>query len=206
VIVTTTETKPTEQELALQLEEARRARIAEEKALAESQQRTAEALEERRQIAFSTRLRAEIAATGLKSYLSDEELKLVMQKEFKFNIGSNGSFSLTDERGRQVEFSAALESMATSKGYLFDGRTTQRLHRQDKEITRADLTTFAEKSEYIKKFGLEKFEQLKAKPSVPAGHVLSMNAAQYSQLSLAERSKFVATYGSDAVAEILTRR
>lgn len=207
MVDTNLETKPTERELEILLEETRRTRIAEEQALAETQKQVAAQFEERKQSAFSARLRSEIAATGLTPYVSDDEVRLLLQKQHEFQIASNGSFTLTDDRGRPVEFSKALESLATTKGYLFDGRSTRRLHRQDeKEITRADLTTIAQKSSYTEKFGLEQFEKLKAKPSVPAGHVLSMNAAQYSRLSLAERSKFVATYGSDAVAEILTRR
>jgi hypothetical protein len=166
-------------------------------------------LEERRDTAFNENLRKEILATGIKSYCSDEELRLVMAKRYTFNVHSNGSFDLTDANGRRVEFGAAFESLAEEKRYLFDGRTLQRFDRQEQrgEITRADLRTTAEKSAYINKFGLAAFEALKQRPSAPAStNVLTMRAADYNRLPLREKSRIIDEFGTATVEEILRRR
>jgi hypothetical protein len=204
-----TETELTETELELKLEETKRSRIAEEKELAESQQRVAEILEERRNIAFSESLRKKILATGLKSYCSDEELRLVMAKRYTFNVHNNGSFDLADANGRRVEFGSALESLAEEKKFLFDGRSLKRLQRDEQrgEMTRADLRTTAEKSAYISKFGLAAFEALKARPSGPTStNVLTMRAADYNKIGLREKSRIIDEFGTAAVEEILRRR
>jgi len=210
IIDTTKETHRTEAEIELELEEAKRGRIAEEQKLAEEQQRVAAVLEERRRTALSENLKREIMATGLRPYDSPEDLKLVMEKQgIKFNINNNGTFDLTDANGRRVEFGAALESLAKDRRWLFDGRSLHRLDRQEQrgEITRADLKTTAEKSAYISKFGLAAFEALKQRPSGSTStNVLTMRAADYNRLGLREKSKLIDEYGTAAVQEILRRR
>jgi len=210
MIVDTRETTHrTEAEIQLELEQTKRARIQEEKELAESQKSVAALLEERRNTAFNENLKKEILATGLKAFCSDEEVKLVMQKRgVTFNVDNSGTFSLTDGNGRRVEFDVALESLAREKPWLFDARTTKRLDREEsqRQYTRSDFPDFASKAAAIKKHGLSWWESLPQRPTAPAGHPLTMNASQYSRMSLSDKAKFVSTYGSDAVAEILKRR
>ena len=200
------EQKPTEQELQLQLENVRAENLAAQERLAEQQQRAAKAQEENRQMNFNTNLERAIENTGLKtlSAVDQQEFLSVVKSFMKFDVKADGSFDVVDEKGRPVDFDDAFRDFAIKRSVFFDGRSMKSLTTPPDELAKSTMTT-AEKSHYIAKFGLARFEALPMYPPKKY-NLATITAAEYLKLSATEKAKIANRVGEAGISEILRRK
>jgi hypothetical protein len=194
------------QELQLNLEHARRENLQTQERLAEQQQHTEQLRHERHQIDIDVALKKALQSTGIKFYPQHDELKLILGTRWSFDIAHDGRVEATDKNtGKIVDFEKAVIEFALGKSFLADGRTLKRYVVPEKELSKADFATAAQKAQFIARNGVQTWERLPLRPSMPV-NVRTMTAADYAKLPRAEKVKLVDRYGQSFVSEVLKRK
>jgi len=202
------QTHKSAEELALevQLEEQRTKRLESEAEAARQQKLADDSRRERQEINFRTNLANAVKASGLKTYVTDhDDLYNVLKLSFKFEIKSDGSFDVLDDRNRRIEFGKAFEQFAMQRPHFFDGRSLAPLMKPKAELSKADFQTSAAKAKFIRENSLEAWESMPLRPSPPV-NIQTMTARDYNSLPLSERSRLISQYGSEWLADLLLRK
>jgi hypothetical protein len=190
-----------EEKAAAELEAAREQTEHEEQRRLDAEKRLSEVTAAKRRLDFENEVRDAVANSGIKFYLRTSELIRLMSDE--------PGVDLSGERphldGKPTDLDTLIRAYADRHSTMLE-RTREDLQRERETKqgakSKSELKTWAEKSAYIDKFGLQAFERLPLHP-VTNKPLSQMTAAEYAALPRSEKIKHVDHHGADGVARII---
>lgn len=201
----------TPEQMSLRIEELRAQQAADNLARSTAETARLKAQQDLQEVNAEQTLIQSIAGTGITYFPNSGEIKTILKSMgFMFTASTRGDqIRVVTPEGKSVTLEAALERLAVEKPYLTDSDTTKHLRPRNEEgefseLCRDDFKTVAAKSRFISE-NPGKWESLPQHraPKSPA-HLIT--AAEYSRLSVSQKSKMIEEVGVDGIALILKRK
>lgn len=194
-----------EEQAQAELEKARQQTEAEEKGRIEAERKLAELEAQKREMAFVDEVRDTARAAGLAFYESTANVVKLLKSEPGVDVDVYSG--VIHHNGRKISLEDALRLFAGRHANLIERSAAELRHERETARgpkSKAELTTWKEKSDYIDKFGLSAYEQLPLTPPT-SKRVEDMDPAEFARLPIRERIKARDKHGADGLARILEK-